>query len=78
MQQEGAWTLANVEEIKGLEYDTCVVLGLDDIDAAELDNFKNRAYVAISRPTRRLLMLCNEFPSVLRGIPDSLYDRAGT
>lgn len=69
------WILATVEEIKGLEFDACLVFGLDSVDADELDYNRNRAYVALSRPAQRLVMLCHEFPSILKGIPPSLYHR---
>lgn len=72
------WILATVEEIKGLEFDTCLVFGLDSVDADELDYNRNRAYVAISRPAQRLVMLCHEFPTILKGIPAPLYHRKDT
>lgn len=72
------WVLATVEEIKGLEFDTCFVFGLDSVDAAELDYNLNRAYVALSRPAFRLSMFCQEFPALLRGIPADRYDKRDT
>jgi hypothetical protein len=72
------WILATVEEIKGLEFDTCLVFGLDSVDADELDYNRNRAYVALSRPAQRLVMLCHEFPTILKGIPAPLYHRKDT
>ena len=38
----------SVERIKGLEYDACIVLGLDNTERT-LNFTKNRAYVALSR-----------------------------
>jgi hypothetical protein len=69
------WIIATVEDIKGLEFDTCFVFGLDGVDAAELDFNKNRAYVGLSRPAHRLVMFCHEFPMLLRGIPSDRYSK---
>jgi len=64
----------SVERIKGLEYDACIVLGLDDTEKAVLKFTKNRAYVALSRACRRLVMLCEEFPMALQAIRRDLFD----
>jgi type II secretory pathway predicted ATPase ExeA len=64
----GQLVTSSVERSKGLEFDACIVVGLDDAEHAALRFTKNRAYVAISRPTRRLVMLCQEFPSLLRNV----------
>lgn len=64
----------SVERAKGLEFDAVIVLGLDDVERAALEFSTNRAYVALSRPTRRLIMLCREFPTLLRGIPREAFD----
>lgn len=69
------WIVSNVEEIKGLEFDTCLVFGLDSVDAAELDYNLNRAYVALSRPAQRLVIFCHEFPRLLRTIPIDRYTK---
>jgi hypothetical protein len=69
------WTVAYVEQIKGLEYETCVILGLDDVDPARRDYGRNRAYVALSRPARRLLMFCRDYPRLLRKIPAELFEK---
>jgi hypothetical protein len=63
-----------VERIKGLEFDAAVVLGLDDVDRSALNFTLNRAYVALSRPTRRLIMLCSEFPTLFGKIDRSLFN----
>ncbi len=64
----------SVERIKGLEYDCCIVLGMDNVEQSALKYSVNRAYVAISRPTRRLAILCERFPKLLHGIDKSLYN----
>ena len=64
----------SVERIKGLEYDCCIVLGMDNVEQSALKYSVNRAYVAISRPTRRLAILCTRFPKLLHGIDKSLYN----
>ena len=69
------WIIATVEEIKGLEFDACLVFGLDGVDAAELEFNRNRAYVGLSRPANRLVMFCHEFPLLLRGIPPDRYSK---
>lgn len=71
----GALIVTTVEQAKGLEFDACMVLGLDDVEHASLNYAKNRAYVAVSRPTQRLFMMCQEFPPLLRKIDKQLYDR---
>lgn len=69
------WIIATVEEIKGLEFDTCFVFGLDGVDASEIEFNRNRAYVGLSRPAHRLVMFCHEFPILLRGIPADRYNK---
>jgi len=64
----------SVERIKGLEFDACIVLGLDDVERASLNFTTNRAYVALSRPTRRLAILCEEFPRLLQKVDQSLIE----
>ena len=64
----------SVERIKGLEFDACIVLGLEGVEGASLNFTLNRAYVALSRPTRRLALVTEEFPSVLRGVSRDLFD----
>ncbi len=59
----------SVERIKGLEYDACFVVGMDDIDTSALKYSKNRAYVALSRPALQLTILCEEIPEYLQKIP---------
>jgi GTPase SAR1 family protein len=71
--QKNQWILATVEEIKGLEFDTCFVFGLDSVDAAELEYNRNRAYVGLSRPAQRLVIFCHEFPMLLRGVDSETY-----
>ena len=58
----------SVERIKGLEYDACFVVGMDDIDNSRLKYSKNRAYVALSRSALQLTILCEEFPQDLQRI----------
>lgn len=58
----------SVERIKGLEYDVCFVVGMDDIDNSSLKYSKNRAYVALSRPALQLTILCEEMPRNLQNI----------
>jgi len=58
----------SVERIKGLEYDACFVVGMDDIDNSTLKYSKNRAYVALSRPALQLTILCEEIPQDLQRI----------
>lgn len=64
----------SVERAKGLEFDACIVLGLDAIDRSSLNFAKNRAYVALSRPTQRLFMLCEHFPPLLQQVRRDLFE----
>lgn len=64
----------SVERIKGLEFDACIVLGLEDVESASLNFTLNRAYVGLSRPTRRLALVADEFPSLLRRVSRDLFD----
>ena len=64
----------SVERIKGLEFDACIVLGLEDVERAALNFTLNRAYVALSRPARRLALICTEYPSLIRKVDKSLFD----
>jgi len=66
--------LSTVERAKGLEFDACIVLGLDDVERSSLNFWKNRAYVALSRPTKRLFMLCEEYPALLQSVQKDLMD----
>lgn len=60
----------SVERIKGLEYDACFVMGMDDVDTSALKYSKNRAYVALSRPALQLTIFCEEMPQYLQKIQD--------
>ena len=62
----------SVERIKGLEYDACIVVGMDNMENSALKHSKNRAYVALSRPVRHLTMLCEEIPTSLQKINKDL------
>ena len=64
----------SVERIKGLEFDACIVIGLEDVESAALNFTINRAYVALSRPARRLALVASEFPSLLRNVPRDLFE----
>ncbi|MDE3259539.1 MAG: hypothetical protein OYM47_17055 [Gemmatimonadota bacterium] len=64
----------SVERIKGLEFDACIVLGLEGVKSASLNFTRERAYVGLSRPTRRLGLIAEEYPSVLRGVSRDLFD----
>ncbi len=64
----------SVERIKGLEFDACVVLGLEDVETAALNFTLNSAYVALSRPARRLALICSEYPPLLRKVDKSLFE----
>ncbi len=66
---------SSVERVKGLEYDVCIVLGLDTVDRSRLNFSMNRAYVALSRPCLRLAMLCEDYPGVLKKVDGFLFDR---
>ncbi len=70
---EGLLT-SSVKRIKGLEFDACIVLGLEDVESAALNFTLNRAYVALSRPARRLALICSEYPPLLRKMDNSLFD----
>lgn len=70
---EGLLT-TSVERIKGLEFDACIVLGLEEVETAALNFTLNRAYVALSRPSRRLALLCTDFPGLLHKVDKSLFD----
>jgi len=63
----------SVERAKGLEFDVCYIIGLDESGNSSLHYILNRAYVALSRPARRLSILCSEFPESLKGIESSLF-----
>lgn len=65
---------SSVERIKGLEFDACIVLGLEDVERPSLNFIRNRAYVALSRPARRLVMMCGEYPSLLKKVDKSLFE----
>jgi superfamily I DNA/RNA helicase len=65
--------LSSAERAKGLEFDACIVVGLEDVEHSPLNHSKNRAYVALSRPARELHMVCSEFPTVLQRVPPSTY-----
>jgi len=71
---EGELITTSVERIKGLEYDICFVLGLEQAENSSINFNKNRVYVALSRPTQRLFMLCEHFPGLLHGVNPDLYD----
>jgi hypothetical protein len=64
----------SVERIKGLEFDACIVIGLEEVESAALNFTLNRAYVALSRPARRLALLSTEYPSLLRKMDHGLFD----
>ncbi len=64
----------SVERIKGLEFDACIVIGLEEVESAALNFTLNRAYVALSRPARRLALIASEFPSLLRKVDRGLFD----
>lgn len=70
---EGLLT-TSVERIKGLEFDACIVVGLEDVESASLNFTLNRAYVALSRPARRLVLIASEFPSLLKKVDHNLFD----
>lgn len=65
---------STVENIKGLEFDACILLGLEDITPSARSFTKNRAYVGLSRPAQRLIMICQEYPTVLRDMDQSLFE----
>jgi len=71
--EPGQLITSSAERVKGLEYDACIVLGLDDTESEVLNFTRNRAYVALSRPCRRLFMLCEEFPRSLQAISQDLF-----
>ncbi|SEP50259.1 Part of AAA domain-containing protein [Rhodospirillales bacterium URHD0017] len=64
----------SVERIKGLEFDACIVLGLEDVETSALNFTLNRTYVALSRPSRRLALICSEYPPLLRKVDKSLFE----
>jgi hypothetical protein len=64
----------SVERCKGMEYDACFVLGLEAVERASLNFAKNRAYVALSRPARRLVILCDQFAPILRRVDPALFE----
>jgi hypothetical protein len=72
--EQHAVITTSVQRIKGLEFDACIVLGLEDAERASLNFTLNRAYVGLSRPTRRLAMICEHTPSVLRKMDSTLYE----
>ena len=66
--------MSSAEQIKGLEFDACIVLGFEDVEKSAPKFALNRAYVSLSRPARRLVMICNEYPSLLRNVDGSLFE----
>lgn len=64
----------SVERIKGLEFDACIILGLEDVESAALNFTINRTYVALSRPARRLVLISSEYPPLLRKVDHDLFD----
>jgi len=70
----GRLVTTSVERIKGLEYDACFVIGMDDDENMSLNYTKNRAYVALSRPALHLAMFCNEIPRSLKKIDPGLME----
>jgi hypothetical protein len=64
----GKLVTSSVERIKGLEYDACFVVGMDDVENSALKYSKNRGYVALSRPSLHLTILCEELPRSLQRI----------
>jgi hypothetical protein len=50
------------------------VLGLDLVERSSLNFALNRAYVAISRPARRLALVCEDFPRLLRKVDSGLFE----
>jgi len=65
----------SVERIKGLEYDICFVIGMENAEHERLNYNKNRVYVSLSRPTQRLYMLCEQFPVLLKHIQGDLMEQ---
>ena len=65
---------STVEKIKGLEFDACILLGLENLNRQSRGIGLNRAYVGLSRPARRLVMICEKFPPLLSDMDQSLYD----
>lgn len=72
---ESGVVVTSAERAKGLEFEACIVLGLEDVERSMLNFAKNRAYVALSRPTRRLFMLCDTDPILLQNVQRDLYER---
>jgi len=72
-QTPGHLLTTSVERAKGLEFDVGFVIGLDGSGHSGLHYMLNRAYVALSRPARRLSMFCSDFPATLQGIDKALY-----
>ena len=50
------------------------MLGLEDVESAALNFTLNRAYVALSRPSRRLVLISSEYPPLLRKVDHSLFE----
>jgi hypothetical protein len=71
---ESKLVTTSVERVKGLEYDVCFVVGLDDVEGHALEFFVNRAYVALSRAARRLSIFCEDYPEMLKKIDQNLFD----
>jgi len=71
--EPGQLITSSAERVKGLEYDACIVLGLDDTEGEVLNFTRNRAYVALSRACRRLILLCEEFPRSLQIVSRDLF-----
>jgi superfamily I DNA/RNA helicase len=66
---------SSVERVKGLEFDACILVGLDSVARSSLKHTENRVYVGLSRPMRRLVMLCERTPDLFRNVSLDNYER---
>jgi hypothetical protein len=71
---KGRLITSSIERVKGLEYDACFVIGMEEAENTAMNFNKNRVYVALSRPTQRLFILCKYIPALLRGVDPDLFD----
>jgi hypothetical protein len=65
--------VASAQEVKGHEFDACLIRGLENLQRSPMNHSKNRGYVALSRAMRRLVILADERPPIMDLIGRSLY-----
>ncbi|MHB8481057.1 MAG: helicase domain-containing protein, partial [Vulcanimicrobiaceae bacterium] len=70
---DGRIIVGTAEEVKGFEFDGCIILGLEALIDSRLKHTANRAYVAMSRPRQLLSLIITEPVTVLNRIDETLF-----